>query len=178
MQVRKATPADALPLARLAERTFRDAFGAMNTPEDMDHHCRASYGEALQAAEIADPARLTLLACEAEQTAGGAVIAGYAQLRWGPAPACVQARAPGEVQRIYVDARWHGRGVAQALMAACLRELQARGADVAWLGVWERNPRAIAFYRKLGFVERGEHVFQVGSDPQRDVVMARPFEAA
>jgi ribosomal protein S18 acetylase RimI-like enzyme len=58
-------------------------------------------------------------------------------------------------------------------MAACLEELKARGSDVAWLGVWERNPRAIAFYRKMGFAECGEHVFTLGHEPQRDVVMAR-----
>jgi ribosomal protein S18 acetylase RimI-like enzyme len=48
---------------------------------------------------------------------------------------------------------------------------------VAWLGVWEHNPRAIAFYRKSGFVEVGDHVFPVGRDPQRDVVMARAVAA-
>jgi ribosomal protein S18 acetylase RimI-like enzyme len=45
---------------------------------------------------------------------------------------------------------------------------------VVWLGVWERNPKAIAFYKKFGFREVGAHVFPLGSDPQRDVVMARP----
>jgi hypothetical protein len=56
--------------------------------------------------------------------------------------------------------------------------MEERGSDVAWLGVWERNPRAMAFYRKLGFVEAGSQVFQLGTDPQRDVVMARPVGAA
>jgi ribosomal protein S18 acetylase RimI-like enzyme len=52
--------------------------------------------------------------------------------------------------------------------------MERRRSDVAWLGVWERNARAIAFYRKFGFAEVGEHVFLLGKDPQRDVVMARP----
>lgn len=52
-------------------------------------------------------------------------------------------------------------------------QLRFGAADVVWLGVWERNPRAIAFYRRSGFVEVGEHVFQLGSDPQRDVIMAK-----
>jgi RimJ/RimL family protein N-acetyltransferase len=59
-------------------------------------------------------------------------------------------------------------------MATCLAEITARGADVAWLGVWERNPRAIAFYRKWGFAEVGAHTFVVGDDPQRDLVLCRP----
>lgn len=166
---RKAAREDAKPLAELAERTFRDTFAGANTPEDMDLHCRDHYGEAIQAAEIADPGRLTLLGADGER------LAGYAQLRWDGAPACVAADSPGEIQRFYVAADRHGRGVAQSLMKACLDALSARGCDVAWLGVWERNPRAIAFYRKHGFVEVGEHVFALGRDPQRDIVMARPL---
>jgi ribosomal protein S18 acetylase RimI-like enzyme len=53
--------------------------------------------------------------------------------------------------------------------------MERRGSDVVWLGVWERNPRAIAFYRKFEFREAGEHVFPVGNDPQRDIVLVRPL---
>jgi ribosomal protein S18 acetylase RimI-like enzyme len=167
--VRRAERSDAKPLALLAESTFRDAFGALNTPEDLALHCRSSYGEAIQAREIADPGLVTLL-CESDGE-----LVGYAQLRWGPAPGCVVAGAPGEIQRLYVAQHCHGQGVAQALMRASLDEIRRRGSDVAWLGVWERNPRAIGFYRKFGFGEVGEHVFRVGHDPQRDLVMARPI---
>ena len=73
----------------------------------------------------------------------------------------------------YVVADWHGRGVAKELMTAALEEMKVRGTDVVWLGVWEKNPRAIAFYQKLGFTEIGEHSFLLGNDLQRDVIMAR-----
>ncbi len=63
-------------------------------------------------------------------------------------------------------------------MRACLGEAIAAGADVVWLDVWERNPRAIAFYRKLGFAENGDHVFPLGNDPQRDIVMVRAVRPA
>lgn len=169
---RKADPADAATLAAFAEATFRATFGADNSAEDMELHCRTSYGVARQAAEIADPAWCTLLS-EHEGR-----LVGFAQLRFGAAPAGVDAARPGELHRLYVDAAWHGRGVAGALMAACHDELERRAADAVWLGVWERNPRAIAFYRRSGFVEVGEHVFQLGSDPQRDVIMAKTLEPA
>jgi ribosomal protein S18 acetylase RimI-like enzyme len=44
-----------------------------------------------------------------------------------------------------------------------------------WLGVWEHNPRAIAFYKKYGFISVGEHPFPLGGDLQRDIVMAKPL---
>ena len=171
-QIRLAIRADALPLAVLAEQTFRDTFASDNTAHDMDVHCRASYGEAIQADEIASPELITLV-CEAD----GILIA-FAQLRWRHASPPVVATAPGEIQRLYVDRAWHGRGIAQRLMQATLDALVERGCDVVWLGVWERNPTAIAFYTKIGFVAVGAHTFTVGQDPQRDVIMARPLARA
>ena len=165
MLIRNAVRSDAARLARFAEEAFRATFGSVNRAEDMALHCRRSYGEALQAAEIADPRRTTLLA---EHTGD---LIGYAQLRWGEAPACVVALRPGEIQRLYVLADWHGHGVAQELMTASIAEARHRRADAIWLGVWERNPRALAFYRRCGFVEVGDHVFPLGNDPQRDLVM-------
>ena len=170
--IRQAVPSDASALAVLAERTFRDTFEAMNSAEDMAMHCSLTYGEAQQSAEISYPAMITLV-CEED----GQLIA-FAQMRWEHAPACIVARNPGEIQRLYVDHPWHGKGIAQALMAACLREMETRACDVIWLGVWERNWRAQAFYRKFGFIEVGDHVFMLGSDAQRDLILVRPAGSA
>jgi ribosomal protein S18 acetylase RimI-like enzyme len=64
-----------------------------------------------------------------------------------------------------------GRGLAQALMAEVENAARRRGAHELWLGVWERNPRAQAFYRKCGFEKVGTQIFVVGDDPQTDHVM-------
>ncbi len=167
--VRPAGVADAPWLAALAERTFRETYAAENTPENMERYVAVHFGAARQARELADPARLTLVA----ELDGHA--AGYAQLLWSPAPPCVAGEAPIEVARFYVDRPWHGRGVAQSLMAGLLERASGVEARTAWLGVWERNPRAIAFYRKSGFVEVGVHEFLLGTDRQRDLVLARPL---
>jgi ribosomal protein S18 acetylase RimI-like enzyme len=170
--IRKAEEQDAARLAELAEQTFRDAFAAMNTPENLELHCREQYGEAIQAREILDPS-ITTLICEDEGE-----FVGYAQLRWGHAPSHIHAARPMEIQRIYVVRKWHGRGLAQELMGEALLNAERGGADVVWLGVWELNPRAIAFYRKSGFEESGSHTFVVGDDPQRDVIMVRAVAQA
>jgi ribosomal protein S18 acetylase RimI-like enzyme len=164
---RRAGLADAAPLAALAERTFRATFSRFNTRENMNAHCARTYGEAIQAREIADPAIETFV-CD-----DGVELAGYAQLRWGTAPPCVPASQPAEIQRIYVEQRWQGKGVAQALMSRLLAAATRGGADQLWLGVWENNPRAIAYYQKVGFTKVGHHVFQLGDDPQHDWIMCR-----
>ena len=40
-----------------------------------------------------------------------------------------------------------------------------------WLGVWEKNKRAISFYKKNGFIEFDTHIFKLGNDEQIDIMM-------
>jgi ribosomal protein S18 acetylase RimI-like enzyme len=163
--IRRGELADAAALAALAERTFRETFAADNSPTDMAEHCAASYSPAIQARELAAQDIDTLVGVTDDQ------LIAYAQLRPGVAPGVIGA-APIELWRFYVDAPHHGRGVAQQLMAEVCRTARARGADTMWLGVWERNLRAQAFYGKAGFVDVGAHEFRVGQDVQTDRVMA------
>lgn len=165
-RIRVARAEDAARLSALAERTFRDAFAPLNAASDIDLYCAGAFAPALQAAEITDPLHETLLV---EQ---GSDLVAYAQLHRCPAPGCVTASAPIELKRFYVLQTWHGSGVAAALMEVVTARAARAGADVMWLGVWERNARAIRFYRKCGFTEAGEHIFVVGTDKQRDLIMA------
>lgn len=164
---RAAVRGDAPRLAAFAERTFRETFGPDNRPEDLELYLAGTYGPALQEAEIHDPAVTTLLA-----EVDGA-LAGFAQLRTGPIPDCVRGASPIEVWRFYVDRPWQGRGLARQLMDETVAAARAGGARTAWLAVWERNARAIAFYRRTGFEVTGEQPFRLGTDLQRDLVMAR-----
>ena len=165
MNIRAAVPKDAAVLADLARTTFYDTFAATNDPTDMALHLQRAYGVPQQTAEIQD-ARMTTLLVEH----GGAAIA-YAQIRSGHVPDCVSGSAPVELWRFYVDRQWHGRGVAPVLMDRVKAEARARDAKTLWLGVWERNDRARAFYAKCGFADVGEHIFLFGTDPQTDRVM-------
>lgn len=165
IKIRNAIPTDAKTLAQLAESTFRDTFTEQNTEVDMNEHCLSTYGEDIQLQEISDPVFHTIVAEEVDQ------MIGYAQLRWGEKPDCISSNSAGEIQRLYIKRAFHGTGLANELMSICLSVLRERGSDIAWLGVWEENPRAIAFYKKNGFKEVGSHVFVVGSDPQRDIIL-------
>ncbi len=163
--IRRAVSADALALAELAARTFTQAFGADNRPEDLAAHLDEAYGESKQRQEIDDPAFVTLLAVDGER------LTGFAQLRRQEAPSGVTLADCAELYRFYLDREVHGTGVAQRLMAEVKVAASAMGCRNLWLGVWERNPRAIAFYAKCGFADRGSKVFVVGTDAQTDRVM-------
>lgn len=167
LELRTARPADARELAAFAERTFRETFGPDNTPEDMALYVAETFGEEKQAREIADPARRVVLALEK-----GELIGFYQLLVGSPDPAVTGPR-PIELLRLYVDSRWHGKGLSHRLLEDALQRSRREGFATMWLGVWERNFRAQAFYRKWGFSEVGAHIFQLGTDPQRDLIYVR-----
>jgi diamine N-acetyltransferase len=166
-EIRFATPADADALAHLGERTFRETFAADNNPDDLNAFLSATFAPALQLREIEDPTR-TFFVAEANET-----LVAYAQLLRGAVPDCVNDADAVEVLRFYVDKSWHGTGLAQRLMERCLAHIRETGAKTVYLGVWERNVRAIRFYEAQGYRVVGTHVFMVGSDPQTDHYLAR-----
>lgn len=166
MKLRRAAPADAPSLAVLAERTFRDTFGPRNSPGNMDQHCAKVFGTDIQLREIEDPGLVTTLAEEGHQ------LVGFSQLRLFHAHSSVTAERPAELNRIYVASEWQGRGVASELLQNALDTASKAGCDRLWLGVWEHNAKAMAFYRKFGFEIVGSHAFMLGQDRQRDLVMS------
>ena len=172
VRIRPATPVDAPALSRLAASTFRETFESENTPDDMARYLAEHFTPERQAAEITDPGGRVLLA-EHVGGSGEAELVGYVHLIAGPVHDAVRSPDPLEIRRIYVARAWHGQGVAQALMNAAIDAARARGARTLWLGVWERNPRAVAFYEKYGFTRVGEHTFMLGDDAQTDWLFCR-----
>lgn len=166
MTVRRATLSDVAALTSFGRRVYHATFAPQTNAEDLAAYLDSAYTEERQQAEISDPAMDTLLL---EQDS---VLAAFAQLRPGIGDG-VEGPRPVELWRFYVDHPWHGRGVAAPLMAAVEDAARARGARTLWLGVWERNTRAQAFYRKHGFTVAGSHIFWVGRDPQRDLIMVK-----
>lgn len=165
--IRRGTVADAPTLAAFAAHTFAETFAADNRPEDMALHAASAYGAEQQGRELADPMVRIWLAFH------GPTLAAYAQLRLGQAPAVVIGRTPVELWRFYVARDWHGHGLAQTMMQHVFEDAERVGADTLWLGVWERNPRAIRFYAKLGYTDVGSHAFALGHDVQTDRLMVR-----
>ncbi len=165
--IRRGTVDDAELLAEIGARTFSETFAADNSPENMTAYLASSFSLEKQAEELADPHSLFLIA----EAAGVAV--GYAMLRAGDVEEGITGDNPVELVRLYVSRESLGSGLGAALMQACISEAKKEGNETLWLGVWEHNTRARAFYRKWNFREVGKHVFHLGDDPQTDLLMQR-----
>lgn len=169
MRIRPALPDDAQDLAVLGRRLWRETYAGLIPESNLAMHLAETFGARQQAAELADPACGTLV------LERNGLLLGYALLRaGGPDTGTLPSFHfvnPLEVARFYVDASLHGRGAAQALMAAVLERASAAGHDGVWLQVWEQNGRAIRFYAKAGFADAGEATFRVGEQVDRDRVL-------
>lgn len=168
--LRLATPEDARTLAAAAARFFVDTFGSANRADDMASYLADEFSEARQFAELSAPDTRLILAMDGDDH-----IAGYVHIRLDaplPPEVSINREPAAEVARLYADRDWHGHGLGKLLMDAAIAMARTAGADVLWLGVWEHNARAIGFYAKMGFQIVGAKDFLLGTDRQRDHVMA------
>lgn len=165
MNIRYGTTDDAKMLSELGARTFFDTFAKDNTPENIEAHLKSSFSPEIQFNELSDPDNIFLI-MESEN-----IPVGYAQLILNSKDEAIQTTRPLEIRRIYATREYLGKGVGKALIQGAINEARQRGCDSIWLGVWEKNQRAIDFYKKWGFRQVGTHLFSVGNDPQNDYVM-------
>ncbi len=166
-EIKKATEADAKVLADLGRETFIQAFAQDNRREDMDIYIDKTFTVEKQLQEIKDTKRHIAIAWI------GGIAAGFYHLFDGPVDPSVKGERPIEVLRLYVDSDWHGKGIGPALMNSCIDLALAQGHQTMWLGVWERNFKAQAFYKKYLFSEVGKHIFTLGNDDQIDLIFSR-----
>jgi len=162
IRIREAGPQDAALVADIARRTFYDSFAEHNTAENMRIFLEEQWPREKQMAEVGAPGRFFLLAYVEDEPAG------YVSLRVGEPPVGLQGANAIELVQLYSEKKMIGKGVGPALMEAGLELARRMGHEWIWLGVWENNHRAQAFYRKWGFERFGEHVFFVGLDAQTD----------
>ena len=169
--IRPAQAGDAERLSEFAERVFDEVFSEGNDPGDMASYLNEAFSPEIQRREITEPGGIMLLAVDPKSDG----LAGYLHIAPSERPGCVVGDAPVELKRLYVDPAHHRRGIGRQLLDHGIARARAAGAKTLWLGVWERNFTAQAFYAREGFVRVGDHPFVLGSDVQTDWIMQKPI---
>lgn len=159
--------ADLPKLRALAIRVFTITFEKSNNPDDFKAFMNEAYSEAQMKREFTEPGAVYLVAED------GGHFAGYARVRENNEVDNYLGTNHLELQRLYADIPWQGKGVANALMDACEKIARDRGKSWIWLGVWEHNPKAIHYYQKHGYERFSEHTFMLGNDKQTDLLMKK-----
>jgi diamine N-acetyltransferase len=162
--IRKALPEDATLLAQLGWQTFYESFIAVNSPDDIQAYLEEAFTPEVIRTELQDPDSQYFIAQNQIKAIG------YAKLRYRPEAEELPNPEAIELQRIYVDANYQKLKVGSLLLNHCLQTAQRQGFKLLWLGVWEHNAKALAFYQKNGFTPFGSHTFQLGKDLQTDLL--------
>ncbi len=150
---RPAEPADALCLGVLSTQVFLDTYATQGIRAALANEALAQHSVAVYAALLADPEVTIVLA----ECAGHLV--GFAQVRHGVGHALVAEPAAAELDRLYVQERFAGRGVGRDLLRHAEKAAAARGADTLWLTAWAGNARALQFYPRRGYQDLGMTVY-------------------
>lgn len=165
IEIRKVTTNDLEELQKISRLTFYETFASGNTEEDMNKYLDEAFSFTKLKIELSDNNSEFYFA-----TLDNNVI-GYLKLNFGQSQTELKDNKAVEIERIYVLKEYHGKGVGQLLYDQAIKISRQKNADYVWLGVWEKNPRAINFYKKNGFVEFDKHIFKLGNDEQTDLMM-------
>lgn len=161
----KVSLQDVEALQAIGRVTFSQTFSEHNNAEDMEAYLKTSYAIEKLTAEINNPESEFYFAKENEN------IIGYLKINTGKAQTEIKNLDAFEIERIYVDQAYLGKKIGQILFQKALQLAKQKKAAYVWLGVWEENNRAIAFYKKNGFVPFDKHIFKLGNDEQTDIMM-------
>lgn len=165
IEIRKATHSDLEELQNIGRQTFIETFADQNTEENMRKYLADSFSFDKLTSEICNTNSQFYLAILDKKTIG------YLKINSAQAQTELYDKQATEIERIYVLKEFHGKEVGQLLYDKAIQIAHQTNAKCLWLGVWERNLRAINFYKKNGFVEFDKHIFKLGEDEQTDIMM-------
>jgi ribosomal protein S18 acetylase RimI-like enzyme len=172
VEIRKVTVSDLRLLQAISRQTFSETFASVNSEADMQSYLENNLGLSTLQKELLDPNSEFFFAILDQK------VIGYLKINEGSAQTEQGNEGGLEIERIYVLNKFFGSKVGQLLYMKALEIATDRKAKYIWLGVWEKNSRAISFYKKNGFFESGKHIFVLGSDQQTDIIMRRELSGS
>jgi ribosomal protein S18 acetylase RimI-like enzyme len=167
LTIRPCDERDLEALHEIGRETYDRTFRPMNAPETID----AYLSEAFTSEKLLSELRTE--GCSFYFLYADGELAGYLKLNNAPAQSDLNDPASLEIERIYVREGRKGVGLGTAMMRFVLQKAAEAGKKYTWLGVWEKNTAALAFYRKWGFTEAGTHSFRMGDELQTDFILKR-----
>ncbi|WP_299242009.1 GNAT family N-acetyltransferase [uncultured Aquimarina sp.] len=166
LKIVRVLPEDNHKLLEIGRQTFYDAFGPPhNTPENIHYYLSQKFTLEKITNEILNPESQFFFALYKDE------LVGYLKLNFGTAQTEVISEDSIEIERIYVINTHQGKGIGQYLLDKTVKIAKEKEITFIWLGVWDKNKRAIQFYERIGFKTFGKHPFMLGSDKQTDILM-------
>ncbi|MER2106860.1 MAG: N-acetyltransferase [Solibacillus sp.] len=167
MTITRCTVSDLKALQTISIDTFYETYHADNTEKNIRDYLAVAFTDEKLTQELENPhSQFYLLHVEQ-------AVAGYLKVNELSAQSEAMGDDALELERIYVDKAFQKQGLGKVLMNKALSIATQLGKTRIWLGVWEKNDNAIAFYEKQDFEKAGSHEFYMGDEKQMDHIMAK-----
>ncbi|MEF7560598.1 GNAT family N-acetyltransferase [Bacillus thuringiensis] len=165
--IEKCTLEDIQKLQEISYETFNETFKHQNSTENMNHYLKKAFNLKQLEKELSNISSQFFFVYFNDE------IAGYLKINTDDAQSEEMGNESLEVERIYIKGSFQKHGLGKYLLNNAIEIAIAKNKKNIWLGVWEKNENAIAFYKKLGFVQAGSHSFYMGDDEQVDLIMIK-----
>jgi diamine N-acetyltransferase len=163
--IKKISLSEIDDLQKIGRQTFDETFSEHNSKENLESYLNEGFSYEKLTAELTNENSEFYFATLKNE------VIGYLKVNFGDSQTELKDDKALEIERIYVLKEFHGKKVGQLLYDKAIEIAKEKNADYVWLGVWEKNLRALSFYRKNGFAEFDKHIFKLGDDEQTDFMM-------
>jgi diamine N-acetyltransferase len=168
-QIKKCTLEDLRTLQDISVETFNDTFKHQNSPENMKAYLAKAFNLPQLEKELSNDSSQFFFVYFSEE------VAGYLKVNTDGAQSEEMGEESLEIERIYIRGKFQKHGLGKYLLNQAMEVAVEQNKKKLWLGVWEKNENAIAFYQKMGFVQTGAHSFYMGDEEQIDFIMMKTF---
>lgn len=167
VDIRACSQEDLLKLQEISIETFNDTFKDQNSPDNMRAYLERAFNAKQLGAELSNSCSDIFFVYYNDE------LAGYLKVNRDGAQSEQMSDASLEIERIYIRKKFQKHGLGKYLLNKAMETALEHKKKEIWLGVWEKNDNAIAFYKKMGFVQTGSHSFYMGDEEQIDFIMVK-----
>jgi len=165
ISIKEAGAADAEVISKLSTETFFETYSWYNTTENMREYTQKHFSVEQTKKDFLEKDTYFFLAYLNNE------VIGYTKLRVFEHPEELKNKKHIEIERIYVQKKYQDKKIGYELIKNCIAFAAKKNFEIIWLGVWEQNTKALAFYERVGFIKFGAHIFQLGDDAQKDYLL-------
>lgn len=167
ISIKKCTLEDSRKLQEISYETFNETFKHQNSPENMNTYLERAFNINRLEKELSNISSQFFFVFFNNE------VAGYLKINIKDAQTEEMGEQSLEIERIYIKSEFQKHGLGKYLLNKAMEIATKRNKKEIWLGVWEKNENAIAFYKKMGFVQTGVHSFYMGDEEQMDLIMTK-----
>ncbi|MFP3919446.1 GNAT family N-acetyltransferase [Lysinibacillus telephonicus] len=170
IKIQKCNEEDLKTLQEISIETFNDTFKDQNSPENMNAYLERAFNLKQLEKELSNISSQFFFVYFHDE------VAGYLKVNTNEAQSEVMGDGALEIERIYIKKKYQKHGLGKVLLNKAIEIAMESNKEKIWLGVWEKNENAIAFYKKIGFVQTGTHSFYMGNEEQIDFIMTKTLK--